>query len=561
MRRESVSVLKSIIGFIVVLVILGGGGFYAYRRVETAKKAGARPTYAVARAQVGTMVADVTGYGPLEPALSSPIEIQTSGTIASLTAQAGETVQKGQVLATISDPSLTNTITQDQQQLAADIDTLDTALGLPQGTTPPTTLPQGGITVTAPITGRVEKFLVSQNATVQAGTALAEIVDDGEVVMDVDLVPADAAEVQVGDTVTALFHNFSGSVSGTVTSVSTNPVPSSSGTAFVYPTTITLNNTFDGQPGLLAPGMAAQVQIHTANGSVTLPGTQTVTSYGQTAEATSTIAASVLSLTVQPNTWVTKGEPIMTLGGPAALAAIASDQTTIQNDENNLKAAEASKQDLVVTAPISGVIENINGMVGETVGRGYFLGQIFDPNAMVLNISVSELQLANIQVGQSVIITIPGLPGKSFSGTVKSIGTFGNYNNGISTFTVSIRVTGSGTLKPGMTADAEIEVASVPNALMVPVEAVLQQGTQAEVEVLGPNGVHLVPVQVGLVNSTYAQITSGLSAGQEVVTGSASLPSGTATYTGTGTTPTPTAKQRENLPAITGVANKVGTKG
>ncbi len=561
MWRENVSVLKSIISFMVVLAILGGGGLYAYRRVETAKHTTSRPTYAVATAQVGTMVADVTGYGPLQPALSSPIEIETSGTIASLMAQPGETVQKGQVLATISDPSLTSTITQDQNQLASDIDALDTALGLAQGTTPPTSLPQGGITVTAPITGRVEKFLVSQNQTVQAGTALAEIVDDGEVVMRVNLVPADATEIQVGDTVTALFSNFSGSVSGTVTSVSTNPVPSASGNAFVYPATITLDNTFDGQPGLLGPGMAAQVQINTANGSVTLPGTQTITGYGQTAEAISTIAASVLSLTVQPNTWVTKGEPLMTLGGPAALAAIASDQNTIQNDENNLKTAEGSEQDLVVTAPISGVIENVNSSVGETVGRGYFLGQIFDPNEMVLNISVSELQLANIQVGQSVIITIPGLPGKSFSGTVKSISTFGNYNNGISTFTVSISVTGSGTLKPGMTADAEIEVASVPNALMVPVEAVLQQGTQAEVEVVGPKGVQLVPVQVGLVNSTYAQITSGLSAGQEVVTGSASLPSGTATYTGTGTSPTPTAKQLGNPKAITGLANKGGTKG
>lgn len=526
--------VKRIISIIVVLGILGGGGYYVRYRLKAAKQSGTAPLYATAKAFTGTMVVDVTGYGPLQPARSQAIQAEAGGTVSQVLVQPGDAVTQGQVVATITNTGLADKIQQDQTKIRQDTESLDAALGLPSNTPPPTSFPNSGIVVTAPISGRLDAFAqgVAVDSSVTAGEPLFTIVDDGEVIMDVDLLAADAAQVQVGDPVSAIFPQFAGSVSGSVTSVSPNAIPQ--GTTFVYPATITLSNTFNGKPGLLAPKMEAQVQITTANGLVTLPGTPGITSYGQSKSPTSPIAATVLKLDASVDGIVTKGQPIITLGGQAAISAIAQDEAQLQTDEATLQADQNSEQNLQVKAPMSGIIQFFNASAGQVINNpGFYMGSMFDPGNMELHIQVSELQVANVHTGQNVAITVPGLVGKTFTGTVSSVSSFGNYNAGLSTFGVTISVSGSTELKPGMTADADIQVAQVPNALMVPIEAVLQNGTQAEVEVLGPKGANVVPVTVGRVNDTYAQITSGLQDGDVVITGAASLPSGTATYTGT----------------------------
>jgi multidrug efflux pump subunit AcrA (membrane-fusion protein) len=168
------------------------------------------------------------------------------------------------------------------------------------------------------------------------------------------------------------------------------------------------------------------------------------------------------------------------------------------------------------------VIAWVNARPGMTVGQNQPIANVFDASQMTLNIQVNELEVANVKPGQQVVITSPGLPGRTFNGKVASVSAMGSSNGGLATFGVQIDVTGTSALKPGMTANARIIVATVPNALMVPVEAVVQSGSQTEVEVLHAGEAVFVPVRVGLVNDTSAQITSGLSAGVVVVTGASS---------------------------------------
>ena len=71
----------------------------------------------------------------------------------------------------------------------------------------------------------------------------------------------------------------------------------------------------------------------------------------------------------------------------------------------------------------------------------------------------------------------------------------------------------------GMTGSADIEVTSIPEALTVPVEAVLTEGPVRSVFVLGADGkAHKTAIQIGAANDTHAQVLSGLDAGAVVVT-------------------------------------------
>jgi HlyD family secretion protein len=518
------AVVRRLVSLLVIVAVLAGGGLLVRARLL----AGARPAgpvYATAKAFRGTMTADVAGYGPLQPAFFSNLQAPAAGTVVQVLAQVGDTVHKGQVIAVLSNPGLAAKIAQDRARLEEDERILATTLGVPQDQALAAAGATGGVTVTAPQAGRVVAVKVGSGDAVTQGQQLVQIVDDAQVTVAIDLLPYDHARVAAGDAVRVHFDNFSGEVDGVLTQVSANPAPAGIGSSgapaspyLVYPAVITLPN-----PGLLAPGMTGEVTVQTANGWVDLTETATVQGYGRQDSVSSPIAGTVAQVLVQPNAWVSRGQPLLSIGGAAAASAIATLAANVQQDQANLEADQQQLDSLTVRSDIDGRIANLNVRPGMTVNQGWFIGNIFDNSRMTLNIQVNELQVANVKQGQDVLITAPGLPGRTFHGQVASVASMGqSQNGGLATFAVQIAVDGTSDLKPGMTADAHIVVATVPDALLVPVEAVVAGGGgQPEVEVLRGGQPVFVPVQVGLVNDQYAQITSGLQAGEVVITGMA----------------------------------------
>ncbi len=515
--------LRGVIALVVVLAALAAGGYYAKQRLLKATAPPA-PQYATAKAVLGTMVADVLGYGTLNPVVEAPLQISAAGTVEKVDVAQGDTVHQGEVLAQLSNQSLVNQIAQDETAVQNAMQTLADTLDVPVSQAMSTSA-DSAIPVIAPQSGRLQNLSLQVGSPVKQGAQVGTIVNDKQVTMNVNLVPFDEANAQVGDPVTVRFSNFSGSVTGQISQIAPNPEPTSAG--FVYPAIITLPN-----PGLLAPGLQGQVVI-TENGTpYPIPGKVAISGYGQSTQVDSPITGTVESLAAQANAWVVGGTTIMTLGGPAAISAIEQDRTAVLNAENTLSQAEQQQASLTVTSTLNGTVGYLYLQPGQRVQSGQDFGEIFNAQNMDLTIQVSELQIASVNMGQKVEVTTPGLPGRVFAGTVASINTIGSAQNGLSTFGVHINVGATSGLRPGMTADARIVIATVPNALMVPVEAVLPQGTGAEVEILQAGKLETVPVKVGLVNDTQAQILSGLQPGEVVVTGAAgTIPAAAATST------------------------------
>ncbi len=534
--------LRGVIALVVVLAALAAGGYYAKQRLLKATAPPA-PQYATAKAVLGTMVADVLGYGTLSPVVEAPLQVSASGTVEKVDVVQGDAVHQGEVLAQLSNPTLVNQIAQDRTAVQNAMQTLADALDVPVSQAMSTSA-DSAIPVIAPQSGRLQSLSVQVGTAVKQGDPLATIVDDQQVTMNINLVPFDQTNAQVGDPVNVRFSNFSGSVTGQITQIAANPEPTASG--FVYPAVVTLPN-----PGLLTPGLQGQVVI-TENGKpYPIRHTVPISGYGQSTQVDSPITGTVESLGAQQNAWVNSGATVMTLGGPAAISAIDQDRTAVVNAENTLTQDEQEQASLTVTSTLNGTVGYLYLQPGQRVQSGQDFGEVFNSQNMDLTIQVSELQIASVTVGQKVEVTTPGLPGKVFAGTVASIDTIGSAQNGLSTFGVHINVSATSGLRPGMTADARIVVATVPNALMVPVEAVLPQGTGAEVEVLQGGKLETVPVKVGLVNDTQAQILSGLQPGEVVVTGAA----GTVPATSTTATATATATSTTGTGASPGPVN------
>lgn len=505
---------RALVGLGVLGLVAAGG--YGLRRHWVAVGAAAQPTYATALVQRGSIQASVSGAATLQPAHSFTLTAPVGGTVRTVLVRRGDAVHSGEVLATMTDAALAQSITQAGLKVHADLETLAAATG----TSPAQAAqinPQQGVTVRAPQAGRITALAVSQGSAATAGEVLTTIVDSRTVVMDVGLLPYDHALLASGAAARVHFSGFSGWVSGSLQHVSANGVPSSSGKSEVYPAQVVLTN-----PKLLQPGDKGQVELRAGSTWLTLPKQEAITGFGRESSVRSPIAATVEGVDVALNAWVQQGQTLFSLGGGSATAAISADVLALQQDEAALAALRQERAALTVTSPLSGVVGSLDVHAGERVAGGADLAGVYGPDHMTLDLAVSQLQVAEVKKGQSVQITTPGLTGKTFTGSVVGVGTVGTSGSGLSTFSVHVAVDGHGTLLPGMSADARILTASARGVLLVPVEAVLQQSAGDEVEVLRHGQVSTVAVKVGLVNSTDAEILSGLHAGETVVTGAAS---------------------------------------
>ncbi len=198
----------------------------------------------------------------------------------------------------------------------------------------------------------------------------------------------------------------------------------------------------------------------------------------------------------------------------------------------------------VIAAPIAGTISNITyvpGMVlgstttttaGITSQQAQRVAVIKNNGTPLSTVNVSEIDVYKIKPGQKVTITLDSIPGKTFTGKVMSVDRIGAVSSGVTNYPVVIQLdVASEQILPNMAVSANIIVDTKDNVLVVPSAAVQTQTDQSTVRILRNGQPQSVTVEVGISSDTKTEITSGLSEGDEVVTGTQSQNTSTQTTT------------------------------
>lgn len=169
-----------------------------------------------------------------------------------------------------------------------------------------------------------------------------------------------------------------------------------------------------------------------------------------------------------------------------------------------------------VVAPISGVIAQRSIKVGNFVQINSPIIRIIDDSTLQATLNVPERELARLKGGQPVTMEVDALPGRAFKGVVDHIAPV--VDSGSGTFRVVCRFGGEGLLQPGMFSRIRIDYDRRADALVVPRQALLDDGGAPAVFVVRDGKAVRVPVGVGYTDGQWAEVRSGLTVGDAVVT-------------------------------------------
>jgi HlyD family secretion protein len=265
----------------------------------------------------------------------------------------------------------------------------------------------------------------------------------------------------------------------------------------------------------------------------------------------------------------------------AALAQALAQTDSQRGHMNQAVASQRANYDAldktISRAPFNGLVTNVPVREGETVvlgiqnAEGSTLMTLADMSVITAEVKVDETDIVNVALNQSVDVTVDALPGRVFKGHVTEVGdqallrTTGIATSQSTTGTEEAKdfkvvVTLDPTpgvslddLRPGLSTTAKITTAHKPNALIIPIQALVQRDLAAE-KVLAANagkpptgavatpagaagkatlvqGVYLlrndhkklrsefVPVTTGITGATDIEVLGGLKDGDQIVTG------------------------------------------
>ncbi len=188
-----------------------------------------------------------------------------------------------------------------------------------------------------------------------------------------------------------------------------------------------------------------------------------------------------------------------------------------------------------IYAPISGRVIQLNAEEGEVVVSGTMnnpasvIGTIADLSELLAVVDVDETEIIHVQLDQEAVLHVDANREVRYQGRVVEIGNAGFERAGqrdVTFFEVKVLFTNpDDALKAGMSVRAEIETAEVEDALVVPVQAVIQRSLddsdqeQSVVLTVVYGTVSEAPITTGISNITHIQVLSGVEEGAQVVTG------------------------------------------
>lgn len=461
---------------IVLIVVLAAllGGFFLYKKRSGAQKSKGDQSVSTATVKRTDITSELTASSSLSPKDTYEVTSLVEGEVIEANFEEGDVVEKGQVLYRIDASSMDSDMSSAQTSLQRAKESAQTA----QSDYAEETARIAGNTYRSTASGYIKTLYIKEGDKVNSGMKIADLYDDSAMKITVPFLSGEAAEINVGDEAAVILEDTGEQISGTVTVVSSMEETLSGG-RLVKNVTVEVSN-----PGGLTTDTAASVKVDgfvcSAEGTFAAK-TETTLSV----EISGNKSLEIENLLIHEGSYVEKNSELFQVTAKTAEEylkefkdAVESADDNLENAENKLSNTQDNVDDYTITAPISGTVITKNAKVGDKISKNSSgtttMAVIYDLSTMTLEMSVDELDVSSIKVGQSVEITADAVEGETFTGTVTNVSLQSSYSNGVTNYPVTVTLDDTGSLLPGMNVDAKIILDSSEDALVIPASALMR---------------------------------------------------------------------------------------
>lgn len=512
---------KLLIILVLALVVAGGvAGIIIVKKTKRAStEAGSVQTTTATKRDITT---ELSSSGNISPKDTYDITSLAEGEVTAAEFEEGDMVEKGQVLYRIDTSSMESQISSANNSLERAQENYENALGDYNSALSD----YSGNTYKSTESGYIKTLSIKAGDKVSGNTEIAAIYDDKTMKIKVPFLSAEAAQIAPGNGAILTLTNTGEQVNGVVSSVSNMDVTLTGGRIVRY-ITIEVSN-----PGGLTSDIAATASVSDFVSSMEAtfePKLET------TMKADITTTVEIQKLLVQEGDYVTKGTPLFTIESRSAEKLLRTykdsldkAQESLESTKSKLETTQDTYDNYTITAPISGKVIKKSVKAGDKITKSSsgstVLAVIYDMSNYTFEMSVDELDVKSVKVGQSVTVTADAVTGKEFSGTVTNVSLQSSTSNGVTNYPVTVTLNdGLDELLPGMNVDGVITLEEAKDVISVPADSLMRGNTVyvkdssvKEKDGAVPAGFRSVEVTTGLISEDYVEIKTGLTEGEEV---------------------------------------------
>lgn len=492
LRHKKLIILSAVVLVLVIAGVLGFSNIHTHNTTF----ASTREPYTVSK---GNISSSITGSGVIQSSITKKVASEVSANVLKVNVAVGDTVSKGDVLFELDTTNLNTQIRAEQKNISNSSKSVNSYKE-----------DIANLKIYSCASGYISDLNYSIGDNINKNSVVFKITNDDYYYLNCSFYYNSNVDIKVGDTATVFASSSLINFTGEVSFVSTYKTISSEGLP-LQSVEIKIPN-----PGYTIAGLSANATVHTSTIDIKSADFAKIQE-ADPVQIKALSSGTIASLNAKNGDFVNAGDLVISLSNDDLYEELSNAQSNLSDAYEDLNNVKDNLDFYTITAPIDGVITSLDILEGDYVRAETNLCTIVNNDNLEFDINVDELDILDVKLGQEVKIEIDALSDtkiKPIIGYVSEIALEGTTSNSVTTYPVTISLSGDSNIKIGFNCSAEILTSNVEDVLVAPVDAIesvkgkyyvtLEDYTRKE-------------VAVGTYNEDYIEITSGLDEGDVIL--------------------------------------------